>query len=260
MSGEPLPTYLLAGGATSDRTPILFLHGLGGNAMSFSQQLTTVATEYPCVSWTMPGYDDSPPLDEVTWPALADAAVRLLDHLDIAKAVVVGHSLGGMIAQRLVIDHPDRVEKLVLVQTSSAFGKPGSDFNREFLAARLQPLDEGRSPADFAEEVARDITAPGASDETIGWAIMSMSRISADAYRAALECLVTFDLRDQLGRIQVPTLLISGSEDTTAPARVMAKMAEQIPDAQHVCIDGVGHLANVEDPPAFDAALRAFLA
>jgi 3-oxoadipate enol-lactonase len=91
-------------------------------------------------------------------------------------------------------------------------------------------------------------------------ALTSMSRVKPETYRAALECLVGFDRRDALPHIAVPTLLIAGGTDTTAPAVVMERMAAKIPGARFVTIPGAGHLANLEQPAAFNRVLEEFLA
>jgi 3-oxoadipate enol-lactonase len=86
-----------------------------------------------------------------------------------------------------------------------------------------------------------------------------MAAVPAATYRATMLALMGFDLRSALGKIAVPTLLLSGSRDNNAPAPMMAKMASYVPSAKYVELDGVGHLANLERPAAFNAALDHFL-
>jgi 3-oxoadipate enol-lactonase len=86
-----------------------------------------------------------------------------------------------------------------------------------------------------------------------------MAAVPEATYRATMLALMGFDLRSALRNIEVPTLLLSGSRDNNAPAPMMAKMASYIPSAKYVELDGVGHLANLERPEAFNAALDDFL-
>jgi 3-oxoadipate enol-lactonase len=86
-----------------------------------------------------------------------------------------------------------------------------------------------------------------------------MADVPAETYRAAVECIVTFEQRANLANINVPTLVLAGETDTNAPAPMMEKMAAKIPGARYVCLPELGHLANLEDPQAFDAALNDFL-
>lgn len=237
---------------------ILYLHGIGGDRTSFDAQIGAFGPRFNHVAWDMPGYGDSAALPETTFPALAEAAVRLLDELGVHQAHVVGHSMGGMIAQELAASHQHRIASLVLSATSPAFGKPGGDWQQEFLATRLKPLDDGKTPADLAPAIVEALIGDAPDPDGVRAAIASMSRITPEAYRAALTCLVGFDRRDTLGDIAVPTLLIAGERDETAPPKVMQRMAEGITDARYVCLAGAGHLANLERPKAFNATLAAF--
>jgi 3-oxoadipate enol-lactonase len=86
-----------------------------------------------------------------------------------------------------------------------------------------------------------------------------MASVPEATYRATMLALMGFDLRDALKNIAVPTLVLSGSKDNNAPAPMMAKMANYIPSATYVELEGVGHLANLERPGEFNAALDGFL-
>ena len=245
--------------AGEGRPALLFLHGLGGDRDSFAPQLDHFAERHECVSWTMPGYGDSDPLDALTFPALAEAACGLLDDHGIDRAVVVGQSLGGMVAQQMAIAHAERVAGLVLVATTAAFGKPGSAFNDEFLAARLAPIEAGNSPADLAPGIVDSIVAAGASAAARAHAVASMSRIAPAPYARSIECLVTWDGRERLPAVSVPTLCVAGGEDTNSPVRAMERLAESIPGATLEVIAAAGHLVNIECPEEFNGLLQDFL-
>lgn len=238
---------------------VLYLHGLGGDRTCFDFQIGAFGPRFRHLAWDMPGYGDSAPLPRMTFPALAAAAVRLLDALDIARAHIVGHSMGGMIAQEIAVDHQDRVASFVLSGTSAAFGRREGDWQRRFLADRLKPLDDGRTPADIAPRVVAALVGDGADPDGVRVAVAAMGRITPDAYRAALTCLVEFDRRDALAAITVPTLLVAGERDTAAPPKVMQRMAEVIPGSIFTCLPGAGHLASLERPQAFNGAVADFL-
>jgi pimeloyl-ACP methyl ester carboxylesterase len=239
---------------------LVFLHGIGGNHRAFHEQLEHFAASARAMAWDMPGYGASAPLDPMTFPGLAQALVALLDERIVERAVVVGHSMGGMVAQELVASFPDRVAALVLFATSPAFGASGSDWQRQFLADRLRPLDEGKTPADLAPALVAGIVGDEPDRQGVARAVECMSAIKPDAYRAALHCLVTFDRRDCLGRIRCPTLALAGERDRVAAPAVVERMAQAIPGATYQVIPGVGHLANLERPEAFNAVLEGFLA
>src|SRR5690606_21340697 len=106
---------------------------------------------------------------------------------------LLGHSIGGMVAQEVAARRPDLIERLVLCGTSPAFGKPGGDWQRAFIAQRTAPLDKGCSMADMANSLVPGMAGPAADPEGIAAAIACMSQVSPAVYRHALEALVTFD-------------------------------------------------------------------
>ena len=238
---------------------MVFLHGLGGDYSNWQPQIDEFAPDYRCIAWTMPGFGDSPPIDELTWPNLAQLLATLLDEAEVASAHVVGLSMGGYVAQQFSADYPDRVDRLVLSATSAQFGRGNAEFAEKFLAARLKPLDEGETPASIAPKVVSSLLSEDASDATIANCVTSMSRISADAYRAALRCLVTWDFVADLGRISASTLCLAGSEDRTAPVAAARALADGLPSAQVDVIDDCQHLMNLDRPAEFNRRVREFL-
>ena len=247
--------------AIGDKGPaLLFLHGIGGDAECFRPQLAHFGRGFRAIAWNMPGYGGTPLLPRTTFPDLADAVAALLDARGIARVHLVGHSLGGMIAQEFAIRHPGSLASLTLSGTTAAFGRPDGDFQRDFLRQRLAPLEAGKAMADLAARLVGGLVGPAPDPNGMATALNSMSRVKPETYRAALECLVGFDRRDALPHIAVPTLLIAGGADTTAPAVVMERMAAKIPGARFVTIPGAGHLANLEQPAAFNRVLEEFLA
>jgi 3-oxoadipate enol-lactonase len=239
--------------------PLVFLHGIGGSADVFAPQL---ARDWGrrALAWDMPGYGRSVPLAETTIATLAEAAVAWLERLGVAKPVLVGHSIGGMIVQEMLARRPDLPGAAVLVATSAAFGSSDGTFQREFLAARLGPLDAGRSMAELAEPIVAGMLGGAPDPEGRARAVAAMAATPEAAYRATVRALVGFDRRAALADIRVPTLLIAGEKDPNAPAATMHKMAARIAGARIVVLPGCGHLPNLEAPAAFDAALGDFLA
>ena len=173
--------------------------------------------------------------------------------------MLVGHSIGGMIVQRFIADRPDAARAVVLAQTSPAFGPPDGDWQRKFIADRLDPLDRGESMPTLAPKLVADLVGDGPDADGVALATACMAATDPASYRCMMLALVGFDLKDALARIAVPTLVLSGSKDGNAPASMMRRMADAIPGARYVELEGCGHLANLERPAEFDAALRGFL-
>ncbi|MFB0901379.1 MAG: alpha/beta fold hydrolase [Acidimicrobiales bacterium] len=253
---EPLPECLVVGEGPST---LVFLHGLGGDNSNWKPQITEFAKDYRCVAWTLPGYGASPPMEALTWPNLSDMLAQVLDDVGVHRATIIGLSMGGYIAQQFAADHAERVEFLVLAATSSRFGRGSATFAEKFLAARLKPLDDGETPAGLAVRVVPSLLSPDASPETIENCVASMSRISTDAYREALRCLVTWDFTDYLSEIDAPTLCLAGADDATAPVAALQALADGLPDGRLEIIDDCNHLMNLDRPAQFNQLIRNFL-
>ena len=242
-----------------DGEVLLFLHGVGGGARCWEPQLAHYSDRYLAAAWDMPGYGNSVLNGRMTFPLLSDALLALFDARGWERAHLVGHSMGGMVAQEFAADHQDRLHSLALSGTSPAFGRPDGEFQKKFVADRLAPLAAGASMEDLARELVRDMMSPDADPDGRAIAYACMAEVSPDAYRAAIECIVGFDRRADLARIRVPALALAGGEDVNAPAAMMEKMAARIPSCRYVCLEGLGHLANLEDPAAFNRELDSFL-
>lgn len=239
---------------------LVFLHGIGGGKEGWQASLDHFAAlGWRALAWDMPGYGDSASIDPWDFPGLADALRRLLDAAAVDRAVLVGHSLGGMVALEAWTTMPQRIRAMVLAASSPAFGNADGEFQRQFLAQRLAPLDQGRTMADVAAPLIPSMAGPGADPAGIALARTLMSRIPPATYRAALQALVRFDRRGALPGIHVPVLCLAGEHDRTAPPQVLRRMAEKIPGAACAEMPGAGHLLNFERPAEFNAALEAFL-
>src|SRR5512133_2811699 len=240
---------------------VVMLHGIGGGHLAFAPQVETLASSgYRAVAWDMPGYGHSAPIEPYTFKGLAQSCIALIESLHCGDVALVGHSMGGMVAQEVMARRPELVSKLVLCGTSPSFGKPDGGWQREFIAQRTAPLDEGKSMAQLAETLVPQMVGPGSLPEGVRLATHCMSLVPASTYRRALEALVSFDRRADLPRIQVPTLVVAGEHDRNAPPAVMKKMADAIPNSTYLVMRGVGHLQNLEAPDEFDALLLNFLA
>ena len=244
---------------------VLMLHGIGGGHRAFAPQVETLASlGYRAVAWDMPGYGRSAPIEPYNFKGLAQRCVDLIDALQCDSVILLGHSMGGMVAQEVIARRPDKVNKLILCGTSAAFGKrtdgrSAEAWAQQFIAQRTAPLDAGQTMADMAARLVPQMVGPGSLPEGLKLAEHCMASVPAATYRRALECLVTFDRQAALADIRVPTLLVGGEFDRVAAPSVMKRMAAEIPRARYAELAGIGHLMNLEAPDEFDALLLDFL-
>ncbi len=242
---------------SGDGPLVVLLHGLGGSRISWEPQLEGLVG-FRVAAWDMPGYGAGPPLDDVSFSTLAQAAADFIEHLGEPSAHVVGISFGGMIAQYLAVWHPRVVRSLTLLSTSPAFGLDGTSAP-DWQAARLAPLDAGREPADFAGEVLSRLAAPTISPTALATQCAAMSRVSAAALRSSIACIVTHDSRPLLAGIAAPTQCLVGELDAETPPAYSRALAEGIIAARVGIIANAGHLLNAEAPEQVNDRIVRFI-
>jgi len=235
-------------------TPLVFLHGVGGGHHAWEDQVPYFGRlGYPSHAWDQPGYGKSAIVEPYDLAQVSAALARLIGSLGGEPVVLIGHSMGGFVAQETYARYPQLVKALVLCFTSPAFAGGTSEFTKQFLAARIGPLDEGKTMAEIAAKLIPTMGSNSKLAEQI------MAAVPPDTYRKAVQLLTTFDRRKELAHIKVPTLLVAGPEDKVAPRSVMEKMAGKIPGAEYVLMPDCGHLGPMDRPDAFNAILLGFL-
>lgn len=206
----------------------------------------------------MPGYGDSESLVPLTFAGIADRLVAMLDHLHIDQADLVGLSFGGMHAMHTALSHPDRVRRLVLADTSPAFGMDGTDAD-EWVRSRLEPLDSGTTLADAASSIVDAITATTLDAVIYTEVVGAFAEIPTDGFRAAVHCLPSNDIRGRLHTIHHPTLVIVGELDEETPVSYSRMIADTLVNSDMHILPGVGHLSPSEAPDAFNSLVSNFL-
>ena len=235
-------------------TQLVFLHGVGGGHHAWELQLPYFAgLGYASHAWDQPGYGHSPIVEPYDLERVSASLALLIESLGNEPVVLVGHSMGGMIAQETYVRYPTLIRALALCFTSPAFAGGSSEFTKQFIAARVGPLDEGKTMAQIAAQLIPTMGSNSKLAEQI------MAGVPPHTYRKAVRLLTTFDRRKELADIKVPTLLIAGSEDKTAPPAMMERMSQKIPGAEYVLLQGCGHLGPMDQPGAFNDALLSFL-
>jgi 3-oxoadipate enol-lactonase len=238
----------------------VLLHGVGGGREAWNGVAPTLARRgWNVAAVDLPGYGLSSAIAPYTLAGMSAQVLALLDHLGAPRALLVGHSMGGMLAQEIHALAPERVAGLVLANTSPAFGRPESDWQQDFLRQRFAPLEAGLGMPGLAAQLVPTMLGPDAPPAAAQAAQALMASVPEATYRAALAALVAFDRRAALPGIAVPTLVVTGEHDTAAPPAVSQRMKQKIPRAALCILAGAGHLAPIEQPAAFARALDVFL-
>lgn len=241
---------------------VVLLHGIGGNARNWDQQLQVLAPHYTAVAWDMRGYGNSEDYDgPLRLDDLCHDLDAVLDHFGVRQAHLVGLSMGGMIAQEYYRRQPGRVRSLLLANTNVGIGVAFSQQQKdEFVNLRKQPLLEGKTPADLIgpmRQALLGLDPPAAAVDNIS---ASIAGLHAASYIKAIEAIIEFDSSDITAAIQVPVLLLGSTHDRVIPLASMRAMHRTITGSQLYVFDGVGHLSNLERPEEFNELMLDFLA
>jgi 3-oxoadipate enol-lactonase len=257
MNDPKLPDYSVTG--EGDPT-IVLLHGAFGAKEYWRTQMAVLSDAgYRVLAWDAPGYGLSPlPLPYSVEIAAASLG-RLLAAAGGSRNVLLGHSFGGMIAQRAYDLFPDRVAGMVLSATSAAFGRRDGEWQQKFVHDRVAPLDAGLTVAEYAPAFLKTMMASGAAGPAVDLVVATVSAMREETFRAAIAAVAGYEGRAVLPKIAVPTLCIAGELDQTAPAAVMEKMASRIRGAEFAVMNGAGHFAWAEQADRFNATLLDFL-
>ncbi len=240
---------------------ILLLHAFPLGLSMWDPQVEALAATHRVVRFDARGFggsavDETTPL---TMERIADDGAFLLDQLWIEKALVHGCSMGGYAAFAFARRHPGRLAGLVLQDTRAGADASDGRTNRATLAAKV--LAEGATAA--VEAFLPKLVGETSRRERAALVATLKERILAASPRAIANALYGLaaraDSRTMLPAIAVPTLVLVGEDDVLTPPDEARAMAAAIPGARVEVIPGAGHLANLENPDAVNAALRAFL-
>jgi pimeloyl-ACP methyl ester carboxylesterase len=240
---------------------VLLLHAFPLSRAMWDAQTEALAAMHQVVRFDCRGFGATPPDDGLlTMERIADDGAALLDYLEIAKAMVVGCSMGGYAAFAMVRRHADRLKALALVDTRAIPDTPAARQSRSVQAERVRKEGVAAAVELFPPKLL------GATTYRERPTVVARTRelILANPARGIANALIGLgaraDSQPTLREIGVPTLVITGSEDQIVPLSETEQMQAAIAGSRLVVLPGAGHLPSLEDPPAFSSALVDFLA
>ena len=236
-----------------DAVPIIFLHGVGSDKKVWRPQLEHFGQSRRAIAFDYPGYGESELLDGASRDDFAAAILAAMDALGVEQADLCGLSLGGVIAIAMHARAPGRCASLILADTFAVHPDGQGIFERSTEASRtlgMRALAEGRIDVLLGSEATPQLRAE---------CVETMAAIDPAAYRLGAESVWLADQSERARAIDVPTLVICGTEDRITPSALSEELAGGIPGATLELIERAGHLANAEQPAAFNAAIDKFL-
>jgi 3-oxoadipate enol-lactonase len=239
---------------------LLLLHGIGGNRSNWRDQLPVLASGFTVAAWDARGYGDSDDYDgPLDFGEFSADVLRVLAHFRAERAHLCGLSMGGRIAMDFYGRHPARVASLTLCDTQPGLAQMPEAKRREFVCLRQEPLLAGKHPRDIAPVIARTLVGPKASPAAFQRLVDSMAALHKESYLKTIEASFMYAGVPDLENIEAPTHVVVGADDTLTPPDLARVMAARIPGARLTVISGAGHLSNIENPEAFNAAVLDFL-
>ena len=257
---------------TGDRV-VICIHGLGGCWQNWLETLPALADAgYRAVALDLPGFGRSElPTDEISIKGFARTLDELADALGIGPAALIGNSMGGFTAAEAAISHPDRVERLVLVDAAGI----SSTLGRNWLSERIGRIlvtgaIGGAAPSDPAKAL-RMMRRPGFVQIGMGAVVRHPTLVSRDliaeqlgslggpAFMPALEAILAHDFIPQLGEIACPTLVVQGDQDVLVPIGDAHEFADRIEHSAMLVLHDTGHVPMFERPRTFNRAVIEFL-
>jgi 3-oxoadipate enol-lactonase len=235
---------------SGERTPLIFLHGVGSDKSVWRPQLEYFSRSRRSVAFDYPGYGESESIEDATRDDYAAAVLAALDALGIDEAHVCGLSLGGVVAIAMHSAAPERCASLAIADSFAMHPQGQAIYDRSMAASHdMRGLAEAR------------VGALMASDDSAIRAdvIETMARIDPEAYRIGARAVWLADQRKRAAAILAPTLIICGDEDAITPPSLSEELAALIPHSRLRIIEGASHLANLDCPDEFNRSIEDFL-
>jgi pimeloyl-ACP methyl ester carboxylesterase len=267
MAVNGMRVHLRDEGPRDDPEPIVLLHGTSASLHTWDGWAAALKGKRRVIRVDMPGFGLTGPVPDGDYrlSAYVRFAVAVMDQLGVKKTVIGGNSFGGEVAWKVAVDHPDRVSRLVLVDSSGYPFKPQSipiGFKLAYVKA-LQPLMRNLLPRGVIESSVRNVygnpdkVTPELVDRYYELTLRDGNR---NALPERLDQVRRGEFSEQIKQVRQPTLILWGGRDHLIPTSAAHRFQEDIPGSQLTIFDDLGHVPHEEDPARTVAVVQAFLA
>jgi 3-oxoadipate enol-lactonase len=239
---------------------IVFIHGVGADRTSWKYQLPYFNDlGYSVAALDMRGTGDSDARDAngnllaISLTEFAHDVDAVIHSLGYDRAHWVGNSMGGVIILEAIRLGINSLDKIILCNTFAYYPEHPATLPRAAAALQIKSMPE------FAAERIPLVLRPDIDSQTLDEAIYAMARKDSEAYLASWQATWSPDFRGMLPEIKNKTLVVSGSLDKITPIPLSEELANNIPGARLISIEGAGHISNLDKPNEFNEALQDFL-
>jgi 3-oxoadipate enol-lactonase len=236
--------------------PVVLLHAAGCDLRMWDPHISVLGDRFRLIRADARGHGGSDaPAPPYTVDLFGADVIALLDAVHVERAHIVGESLGGLVALWIAVHHPDRVERAVLSGTAARIGTAEGWQERAdaVRAGGTDPITDLVMSRFFSASFRRD------RPDVVGWFADVLRAQPRHGYEATCLALRDADLRDEVGAILAPSLILVGDQDASTPVSDAARLHEAIEGSRVLRLEGAGHLCSVERPGIFDDVVTRFL-
>ncbi|MBI2902774.1 MAG: alpha/beta hydrolase [Candidatus Methylomirabilis oxyfera] len=230
------------------RERLVLVHGSGCSADSWRYQVDGLSREYEVVAPDLPGRGGSDPLDEPSIKGYAATVRGVVQRAGRRRVILAGHSLGGAVALQVALAYPELLKGLILVGASAYL--EALALTPDILLWAVAVMPHKFKGMFFSDQVTQEALAIARGD---------VRRCSLETVLGDFAACRKYDFRGRLGGLNLPTLILCGSEDLITPVRHSKRLHKEIPGSTLVVIENAGHMVTLESPQQVNAAIRTFI-
>ncbi|HNK63260.1 MAG TPA: alpha/beta fold hydrolase [Anaerolineales bacterium] len=234
---------------TKHRPPLLLIHGAGGNHLTWHPYIRRMSgvTVY---ALDLPGHGQSEGVGRSSIEEYARDVLNFMDVLEIGKAIVAGLSMGSAITLTLALNHPGRLQGMILM---------GGGAKMRVAKSILETAGHAETFPSAVENINTNCFSAQASPDLVQLSRQAMLKMNPPALLGDFQACNQFDVTAQLSGIQRPTLIICGAEDVMTPPRFSQSLSDQIPNSRLHILEKTGHMVTLEQPELVVELLKQFM-